>query len=626
MTADDRRSIKAPGPARRGVLALGVGGLAVAGLATAARAQSGAKAPDAPQTAPRDVAAHRVEVPGPHGVVAAGHPLAAQAGLMMLMAGGSAADAAVAAMAVLNVVEPWASSAAGNGYATVYEGATGAVRNLSFGGAAPLALDPKTITPEDLDWGPKAAVTPGAFGGWIALASRYGRLSLKQILAPAIGYARDGHALDPTIAATIARQAAKLAETPTTAALFLPDGRPPAPRAIFRNENLARTFDTLVAAEQQALAGGADRATALQAAYDCFYNGPIAAEFVRFYRQAGGLIRQADLSAYRPRWTDPVSTDYRGYRVYSSPPASRGGMEICLQLNLLEGFEITRYPRGSAASLHLMAESIKVAKADVYPYVADPNSTYVPVAALLSKDYAATRRALIQPDRAIAFPGPGDLRPFDRRAPRPPAPPKPTADDAARASDTTSLSVVDRDGNAVAVTPTLGGGFGTGVVAGDTGLLFNNGMRMGSTSPYVDTVNHVAPGRVPLLNNSPTVVTRGGRFHLCLGSPGGETIGQTQFQTLAHLLDYEMPLQEAIEAPRFSLDAAPTFYRPGAEITLSAESRFAPGAIAALQALGHRVRLAGPYAIGSIQGVRMAASGAWTAGADPRRMAAAVGW
>jgi gamma-glutamyltranspeptidase/glutathione hydrolase len=625
MAGTDDKRHDGSGPARRSVLGLGLGGLAAA-AAPAALAQSGARAPDAPQTAPPDVAAHRIEVPGPNGVVSAGHPLAAQAGLRMLMAGGSAADAAVAAMAVLNVVEPWASSAAGNGYATVYESRTGAVRNLSFGGAAPMALDPKTITPADLDWGPKAAVTPGAFGGWIALTSRYGRLSLKELLAPDIGYARDGHALDATIATTIARQATKLAEFPTTAAVFLPGGRAPEPRAIFRNPNLARTFDTLVAAEQQALAAGADRATALQAAHDCFYKGPIAAEFVRFYSQNGGLLRQVDLAAYRPRWTDPVSTAYRGFKVHSSPPASRGGLEVCLQLNLLEGFEITRYPRGSAASLHLLAESIKLAKADIYPYVADPDAGYVPVEGLLSKAYAAGRRTLIQADRAIAFPGPGDLRPFDRRAPKPPSPPRPTADDTARASDTTSLSVVDRDGNAVAVTPTLGGGFGTGVVAGDTGLLFNNGMRLGSTSPYVDTVNHVAPGRVPVLNNSPVVVTRDGRFHLCLGSPGGETIGQTQFQALVHLLDYDMPLQEAIEAPRFSLDAAPTFYRPGAEITLSAESRFSPDVLRALQGMGHKVRPAGPYAIGSIQGIRIAASGAWTAGADPRRMAAAVGW
>jgi gamma-glutamyltranspeptidase/glutathione hydrolase len=614
------------GPARRRVLGLGLGGLAAAGLPRVAAAQSGPAAPDAPRTAPRDVAAHRIEVPGPNGVVTAGHPLAAQAGLRMLMAGGSAADAAVAAMAVMNCVEPWASSAAANGYATVYEGKTGAVRALCFAGAAPMALDPKTITPAELDWGPKAAVTPGAFGGWIALATRYGRLSLKELLAPAIGYARDGHALDVSISQAIARQAAKLAEFPTTKALFLPDGKPPAPHAVFKNENLARTFETLVAAEQKALASGADRASALQAAYDCFYSGPIAAEFVRFYKQAGGLLTQADLSAYKPRWTEPVSTTYRGYRVYSSPPASRGGMEVCQQLNLLEGFEITKHPRGSAASVHLLAECIKVAKSDVYPYVADLNSVYVPVAALLSKDFAAVRRGLIRADQAIAFPSPGDLRPFDRRAPKPPPAPASTADDKARFSDTTSLSIVDRDGNAVAVTPTVGGGFGTGVVAGNTGLLFNNGMRMGSTSPYVDTVNHVAPGRVPLLNNSPCVVTRDGKFHLCLGSPGGETIGQTEFQALVHLLDYDMPLQEAIEAPRFSLDADPTFYRPGARILMDAESRFPAETLRALQAMGHQIRPVGPYAIGSIQGVRVAASGAWTAGADPRRMAAAVGF
>lgn len=614
-----------PPLSRRRVAQLGVAGLA-AGLANPVLAQSGARAPDAPQSAPLDIPAHRIEVPGPHGVVSAGHPLASSAGLRMLIQGGSAADAAVAAMAVLNVVEPWASSAAANGYATLFDPRTGAVHNLSFAGAAPLALDPLTITPQELDWGPKAAVTPGAFGGWIALATRYGRLSLQQILAPAIEYARDGHALDASIASTIARQAAKLSEHPTTAAVFLPGGRPPAARDVFRNPDLARTFETLVAAEQAALAGGADRPTALQAAYDAFYKGPIAAEFVRFFSSNGGLLRQADLDAYRPVWSEPVSTTYRGYKVFSSPPASRGGLEVCLQLNLLEGFEITRYARGSTASLHLLAEAIKLAKSDIYPYVADPRSTYVPVRGLLSKDFAAGRRALIDPARAIAFPGPGDLRPYDPKAPRPPRPPAGADDDKARFSDTTSLSVVDADGMAVAVTPTIGGGFGTGVVAGSTGLLFNNGMRLGSTSPYRDTVNFVAPGRTPLLNNSPTIVTRDGRFHLCLGSPGGETIGQTEFQVLVHLLDYEMGLQAGVEAPRFSLEAAPTFYRPGAAITLSMESRFPPEVVKGLAALGHAPKVVGPYAIGSMQGVRVAPSGAWTAGADPRRMAAAAGW
>ncbi len=619
------RTTRASDVARRDLLALGLGGAAAA-LPGVAGAQSGARAPDAPQTAPKDVAAHRIEVPGPNGVVTAGHPLAAQAGLRMLMAGGSAADAAVAVAAVMNVVEPWASSAAANGYATIFEPSGGAVRNLSFAGAAPMALDPRTITSAELDWGAKAAVTPGAFGGWIALTTRYGRLSLKELLAPAIGYARDGHALDASISSTIKRAAKRLAEYPTSAALFLPGGKPPEAHDLFKNENLARTFQTLVDAEQAALASGADRARALQAAYDCFYTGPIAAEFVRFYKEAGGLLRAEDLAAYRPQWTDPVSTSYRGYQVWSSPPASRGGLEVCLQLNLLESFEITRYARGSAASLHLLAESIKIAKADVYPYVADPKAVYVPVAGLLSKDYAARRRELIQADRAIAFPAPGDLRPYDRKAPKPPAAPKPIPEDAARMGDTTSFSIVDRDGLVVAMTPTVGGGFGTGVVAGATGLLFNNGMRWGSTSPYFDTVNHVAPGRVPILNNSPCVVTKGGKFHLALGSPGGETIGQTEFQALVHLLDYEMPLQEAIEAPRFALDAQPTFYRPGAAITIQAESRYSAEAIAGLQAMGHRIRTAGPYAIGSIQGIRMARSGLWTAGADPRRMAAAVGY
>ncbi|WP_336965801.1 gamma-glutamyltransferase family protein [Sphingobium aquiterrae] len=611
---------------RRELLAAGLAGAAFVATGTRAIAQSGDRAPDAPRTGTATVAQHRPEVPMPHGGVTAGHPLAAMAGMRMLLQGGSAADAAVAAMAVLNVVEPWASSAAGNGFATCLDRKAGKVVSLAFTGGAPRLLDPN-VDPEELDSGPKAVTVPGAFGGWIALARRFGRLPLATLLEPAIGYARDGHPLDPSIALFIRRQQAGLARYPTSAAIFLPGGQPPAPRAIFRNTPLARTLQALADAETRARKGGADRDHALQAAYDYFYSGPIAQEFARFSRETGGWLRLDDLTAYRPRWDDPVTTSYRGLDIYCSPLTSRTGLELCEQLNLVEGFDIAQLAAGGPEVSHLVIEAIKVAKADVYRYAADPAHARTPVAALLSKRYAAQRRRLIDPARAMAYPQGGDADSFPQAMREGGRPIRlATRDERSRGGDTTSLSVVDADGNAIAVTTTVGGGFGTSMVMGDTGLLFNNGLRLGSTSPYDGHPNKVAPGQVALLGNGPTILLDKGRLRLVCGSPGGETIGQTQFQFLVNVIDHGMPIQAAIEAPRFALNAAPNFYRPGAAITVQMESRVSPATVQALAALGHRTEAVGPYAIGSIQGVLVDPSGTRMGGADPRRMGYAIGY
>ena len=192
---------------------------------------------------------------------------------------------------------------------------------------------------------------------------------------------------------------------------------------------------------------------------------------------------------------------------------------------------------------------------------------------------------------------------------------------------TTSFTVADSFGNVISATPTHGGGFGTGVVVGNTGLLFNNGTRIGSTSPYPDDVNYVRGGQIPLLNNSPVIVMRDGEFVLGIGTPGGETIGQTQFQTVLNVLEFGMSIQEAVAAPRFVLTAEPNFYLPGAEIVLNLENRISPATAGALSAMGHNVELSAPYSLGSNQGIlRNAETGTMSAGADPRRAAYAVGW
>ena len=608
-----------------------------------------------------DRAAHRPAVPGPNGLVTAGHPLASMAGLRMLMAGGNAADAAVATLATLNVVRPQMSGMAGNGFVTIYDRVSDRVYSLGATGAAPLAIDPSSLDADELNKGIHAGVVPGLFGGWIALLDRFGTMSLAQVLAPAIDYAENGHPIEASVVASIESHEELFESIPSSRRMFLPLGRVPEPGENFRMPDLANTFRMVVEAEQEALAAGETRSDALRAAFDRFYRGDIAEEMARFYSENGGDFTMEDFARYEPIWAEPVHTTYRGYDVYTSPPTSRGGLEVAMQLNLVEGFDLAGLGPGSAETIHLLAEAIKVAKADVYAYAADPALIQVPADELLSKDYAAARRSLIDPSRVMAYPevgnpirveeappgerAAGEEAPPGERAAGEEAPPGEKAagaraagenvpgplrghfDEEPHAGSTTSFSIADRFGNVIAATPTHGGGFGTGVVVGNTGLTFNNGTRIGSTSPYREHVNYVRGGQIPILNNSPIIVLRDGRFHAALGTPGGETIGQTQFQVLVNLLDFGMPIQEAIAAPRFTLAGDPNFYRPGAEIRFRLEDRLPGDVVRALDGLGYAVELVPGYAFGSIQGITVdARTGTLMAGADPRRVAYAVGW
>ena len=568
----------------------------------------------------------RPAVTGLKGLVAAGHPLASSAGLQMLLKGGNAFDAAVAVGAMLTMAEPEMNGIGGNGFMTVFDRKTGKVHSLSMTGAAPKALKPSEMTPETLNAGVKAGIVPGNLGGYLYALDRFGTMTLAEVFAPAIEVAEKGYAIDPMLAASIDRGKANLARYPTTASIFLPNGAAIRAGEILKNPDYAATLRKLVDAEAQARAKGASRSLAIKAAFDRFYKGDIAREFERFFKEQGGLLTAADLAAYEPQWTDPLRTTYRGYDVYSNPSTSRGGFEVLMQANLVEGYDLKSFGLASPRALHVMIESIKVAKADIYRYVADPKFTSIPVAGMLAKDYATRRRALIDPARAIAFPDAGSPPGATSSTSAPQGPVFPDEYDGEQ--HTTSFSIVDRFGNAVACTPTLGGLFGNNVVVGSTGLLLNNGMRLGSTAPYPDNVNYVGPGKIPILNNSPVLVLKDGRVAFVFGTPGGETIGQTQFQVLVNLIDFEMPVQHAIEAPRFALNARPNFYKAGADIEVSVESRMSAATLEALKALGHRLQVtAGFGSIGHVQAIRIdQKTGAMTAGADPRRTGYAMGY
>jgi len=583
----------------------------------------------------RPLAAYRPSVPGVHGLVTAGHPLAAIAGLHVLMKGGNAFDAAVAVGATLNMMEPQMNGIGGNGFMTVYDKKSSKVLSLAMAGASPKALKAEMMTPESLNMGINAGIVPGNFGGYVKALERFGTMSLADTLSAAIDYAENGYPIDPSLATAIARARRNLEKYPTTAKVFYPNGRPPEPGERFKNTDLAATLKKVVEAEQTALKQKKSREQAIQAGFDRFYKGDIAQEFERFFKEQGGVMTAADLAAYSPQWQEPVHVIYRGHDVYSNPATSRGGIELAMQLNLVEGFDIASMGANSPEALHLLIEAIKVAKADVYKYVADPKFTQIPMAGLLSKSYAEARRKLIEPKRAMAYPAAGEPARFSaataglaamlqapQKGPR-------FADDYEMERDTTSFSIVDQYGNAVACTPTLGGGFGNGVVVGNTGLLLNNGNRLGSTSPYPEHINYVRGGQTPLLNNSPTIVLKDGKVSMVFGTPGGETIGQTEFQMLVNVVDFKMPVQQAVEHPRFALDAKPNFYKPGSEITVTIEKRVPAAALKSLEEWGHKLAPTSDFtaAVGGMQAIVVdLAKGTMLAGADPRRTGYAIGW
>jgi gamma-glutamyltranspeptidase/glutathione hydrolase len=546
------------------------------------------------------------------------------------MKGGNAIDAAVAVASTLNVVEIYMSGIDGNGFTTIYWAPEKKVYALAMTGAVPYAADPEKLTKEDLATGYKAGCVPGNFGGWIAALQRFGTMSLKEIMEPAINYAEGGFPVSPAWVSWTESTKTVLELYPSSARVFLPNGKVPQVGEIFYLKDLANTFKKLVAAEQTALQQGKSREEALQAAFDRFYTGDIAQEMVSFYQENGGLFTAKDFADYKPMWKEPLHGTYRGYDVYISPSTSRSGYEVLMQLNLIEGFNLKELGHNSAAYLHLVYECIKLAKADVYHYVADEKFTEIPTTGMLSKEYAALRRQLIDPNKAMVYPAAGNPKDFQTKGL------VPVYSTALQISDegyedsmqTTNFDVIDRFGNAVGSTVTHGNIFGTGVVIGNTGLLFNNGTRWGSTAPYPDNVNAVQGGKISLLGNSPTVVMKDGELFMVYGSPGGEAIGQAQFNVILNIIDFGMGIQEAIEAARGALTAKPDFYIPGAEITVGLESRVSPEVVKELETKGHKILVKSEFGGGNmVQGILVdPVYGTWTAGADPRGEAYAVGW
>lgn len=529
--------------------------------------------------------AHRPTVMGRRGAVASAHPLASLAGLTMLQQGGNAIDAAVAVAATLNVVEPYMSGAGGVGYMTILPAGQDRPVVLDYMAHAPAAAEPERFAAEGAtDHGVLTHLVPGAVGGWLAALERYGTMDRATVFAPAIEHAEQGYPVTIKNHWFMSNAVDLLRRWPTSRENYLVDGDAPRPGAILRQPNLARTFRTLVE-------GGAE----------AFYRGPIGEAIVRFSEAHGGLLSAEDLTTYEPEWQESISATYRGNTIFCpAPPCS--GIQYLQTLNIVEAFDMAAMGHNSAEYIHHLAEAMKLAVADRIAYTANPDS---PFERLLSKEYAAERRALIDPGKA-AYSG-GER--FN--ATRQPGEIMPGSFESIRRECTTHFVTVDSQGNAVAVTQSLGAFFGSGVVYGDTGLTLNNIVHWFDLDPA--SPNAIAPGKKIEMPMSPAQVWRDGRLFLMVGTPGSFGIMQTTPQMMMNVIDHGFSMQAAIEAPRF---------RTITGYELPIEGRVPEDVLAELRRRGHEVQVLEDWTpfVGGGQGIMVDPdSGAFMAGADPRR-------
>ncbi len=537
--------------------------------------------------------AHRSTVTGRRGMVAAAHPLAAAAGLRILVQGGNAIDAAVATAAALNVVEPYMSGIGGIGYMHIYSATRNEHKLLDYIGLTPRAADLKLYKPVENELrGALSPIVPGACGGWLEALSRYGTMDAATIFAPAIEYAEQGFALTVKNSEFIAHQAHLLLEHPSSASNYLLNGNAPRPGEILQQPDLGRTL-RLVAEEGP----------------DIFYNGEISACIVRHMAETGGLLKSEDLASFQPAWLEPVCTDYRGYRIFAPPPPCQA-IQYLEILNIMEGFDVCEMGHNTAATLHRFIEAAKLATADRAEYTAIENP---PAAGLLSKEYAKARRRLIgsraQPsggERYTAIKMPGEVVAGDPYA-------------WMGTECTTHFDTIDDAGNAVGVTQSLGSAFGSAMVVPDTGIALNNFMNWFDLEPQ--SPNAIGPSKKNEMCMSPVQIWDDHGLRLLVGTPGSYGILQTTPQMIMNFLDHSMHVQATIEAARVKATS------PGHLV--DAETRIPPEVLAKLESMGHQFNLVGDWSpmLGGGQGIAVdSATGSFMGGADPRRDGYALGW
>ena len=521
------------------------------------------------------------------GAVAAPHHAASQAGLRMLQQGGSAADAAIAANAVLAVVYPHMAGVGGDLFCLLWDAGTRRVEGLNASGRA--------ATAATIDWyrerghaaiptrGPLSAVTvPGVVDGWWQLHRRLGRLPFGELLAPAIELAEGGFPVPESLAAWSATTAAVLDAHPTTRATFRPAGRP-----LRMGERLQ--MPDLGATLRRIAAGGPDT----------FYRGPVAEQVCAYVGGLGGVLRPEDFAAHTSTWVEPISASYRGYTAYQLPPNTQGVTALQM-LRVLDGLDVAAFGDGSVAYVHTLAEAARLVFEDRDRYVSDPDFVDVPVVRLLSDDHIATIRDRLDPTR------------------RPPAPaPVETG------GDTCYLCAVDADGNAVSLIQSVYFDFGSGIVAGDSGILLQNRGAFFSLDP--SHPNRLEPGKRTLHTLIPAMLFAGDDPVLVYGTMGGEGQPQTQAAVVTRVVDFGYDVQRAVEAPRW------LYGRTWGDqtVALTLEKSLAADTGQALAAMGHDVRVLPDWsdALGHAQAIRIDRDrGVYWAAADPRGDGAAAGW
>jgi len=469
-----------------------------------------------------------------------------------------------------------------------------------------------------------AATVPGVADAWYLLLSRWGTRSFGELLKPAIELAERGFPIGEPEARSWNRSK-DLRRYPATARLYAPEGKTWKAGDLFKNPGLARTFRRMVEAETQAAGNG--REAGLRAARDRFYKGDIAHDMARFSEENGGLFRYEDFAAYTAKVEEPVSIDYRGYTVLKNPSASQGPAEL-LMLNLIEGYDLRKMGHNSAEYLHTAVEAVKLAMADRDKYLGDADFIRIPWAGLLSKEYAAERRKLIDPAKASVELRAGEA---ERFAPGFEPVTRPSdvvvSSNGDHAGDTSYIAAVDRDRNAVSFTPSLHSGLGTKVVMGDLGFAFN--CRGDYYSLVEGHANALAPGKRPRSTLQGTLVLKDGKPFLVAGSPGGDHQTIYTLQTLVNIVDFGMNAQEAIEAPRFTTRSFPSSPFPHSMFPgeLSVESRVAEEVRRDLVRRGHKLFVHPPWSQGSNAAIVIdPESGTLAAAADPRVAAVALAW
>jgi len=538
--------------------------------------------------------ATRSVVWAPHGMVCAAQPLAVQAGVEVLKRGGSAVDAAIAVNACLGLMEPTANGLGGDLFAMVWDPKAKKLAGLNASGRAPLGLTIDKV-PAEKDgtiplYSPYSWTVPGCADGWFELHKRYGRLPMKELLAPAIRYAEEGFPLSPVIASDWERSVKVFADKPGFKEVFMPNGRAPREGELFKNPALAKTLRLL-----------AERGR------DAYYRGPIAEALVGYSKARGGFFSLEDFAQHHSTWDEPISTEYRGYRVWELPPNSQG-LAALEMLNILETYDLKSMGRESADFWHVMVEAKKLAFADRARYYADPAFASVPVEQLLSKDYAKQRAALIDMKHAAMADSPGEVAALNRR-------------------ETTFLCTADASGMMVSLIQSNYTGFGSGYVVPELGFGIQD--RGGLFSLHKEHPNALAPGKRPFHTIIPAFVTKDGAPLMAFGLMGGDMQPQGHAQVIVNLFDFGMNLQEAGDAIRFhhtgSTEPTGTAMTDGG--ILHIEDGLPQAVLDELKQRGHVIQPESVGAYGGYQAIwRDPATGMYAGATEKRKDGCALGY